>query len=55
MKLAFYFLSLNGETLFNLLDYVTRRSESLGFKKKKKKILPDITVKLFAFGVIRNH
>ena len=39
-----------GETF--LLDYVTRRSEKLGFKKR---ILPDITVKLFVFGVVRNR
>ena len=42
---------------FYLLDYVTHRSEKLGFQKKKKKkmILPDTTVKLFIFGLIRNH
>ena len=41
---------------FYLLNYVTHRSEQLEFpKKKKKKILPDITMKLFDFCVIRNH
>ena len=48
-----------GETFFFLLDYFTRRSEKLGFQKKKKKnqrrILPDITVKLPSFNVIGNH
>ena len=43
--------------LFYLLDYVTHRSEKLGFqkKKKKKRILHDTTAKLFVFGIIRNH
>ena len=39
-----------------MLDYVTRRSEKLGFQPKKKKrerrILPNITAKLFVFGFI---
>ena len=35
-----------------MLDCVTRRSEKLGFLKCG--ILPDITVKSFVFGVIRN-
>ena len=43
---------------FYLLDYVSHRSEKLGFQKKKKKkrrILPDTTVKLFVFCLIRNY
>ena len=48
-----------GETFFYLLDYVTRRSVTLGFqqqkKRKKKRILPDTTTKLLVFGIIRNH
>ena len=40
---------------FYLLDYVTRRPDKLGFHKKKERILPDITTKLFIFGLIRNH
>ena len=40
---------------FYLLGYVTRRIEKFGFSKKKKKILPDITVKLLIFGVVGNQ
>ena len=38
---------LLGETFFYLLDYVTRRSEKLGFQKKKKKG--------FCLTPLRNH
>ena len=51
------YLIVWGETFFyHLLDYVTRRSEKLGFhQKKKRRTLPDITTKLFVFGLFRNH
>ena len=39
---------------FYFLDYVTHRSEKLGFKKQYR-ILPDTTMELFIFGLIRNH
>ena len=42
-----------GETFFYLLDYVTHRSEKSNFKKKW--VLPNITAKLFVFGIIGNH
>ena len=49
--------SVRKASLFYLLDYVTRQSEKSRFQKKikiKKDFLPDITAKLFVFGVIRN-
>ena len=42
--------------VFYLVDYVEKDKHAAGIsKKKKKRILPDTTEKLFIFGLIRNH
>ena len=43
-----------GRDCFCMLDNVTRRSENWDLKKRKR-ILPDTTAKLFVLGFIRNY
>ena len=51
---VFLYRKRKARLYFYLLNYVTRRSEKLRFKKIPQ-ILPNITTKLFAFGIKGNY